>query len=64
MSVGKKLFVGNLPFSTSDQELERVFSEYGGLKAAFTVKEKGEVECQSDSRPAVRLSVRVSHSES
>ena len=62
MSVGKKLFVGNLPFSTSDQELEGVFSEYGELKAAFTVKEKGEVKRLSDLQP-VRLFTSKSQSQ-
>ncbi len=39
--VGKKLFVGNLSYDTSDKQLEEVFSEYGEVKACFTVKERG-----------------------
>ncbi len=41
--VGKKLFVGNLSYDTSDQQLEEVFSEYGEVKACFTVKERGQL---------------------
>ena len=37
----KTLFVRNLPYRTSDKELETVFCEYGPLKSCFTVKEKG-----------------------
>ena len=37
----KTLFVRNLPYGTSDKELEAVFCEYGELKSCFTVKEKG-----------------------
>ena len=37
----KTLFVRNLPYGTSDKELEAVFCEYGPLKSCFTVKEKG-----------------------
>ena len=38
---GKTLFVRNLPYRTSDGELESAFCEYGSLKSSFTVKEKG-----------------------
>ena len=37
----KTLFARNLPYGTSDKELEAVFCEYGELKSCFTVKEKG-----------------------
>ena len=39
----KTLFVRNLPFSTSDKELEDVFSEYGPIKRSFVVKDKGNL---------------------
>ncbi len=41
MSASKTLFVRNLPYSTSDTQLEELFSGHGQLKACFTVKEKG-----------------------
>ena len=34
------LFVRNLPYSTTDEELATVFGHYGTLKRCFTVKEK------------------------
>lgn len=35
------LFVQNIPYSTTDSELEEVFKAYGPLKACYTVKDKG-----------------------
>lgn len=37
----KTLFVRNLPYSTRDAELEKVFGHYGQIKSCFTVKKKG-----------------------
>lgn len=37
----RTLFVRNLPYSTTDDQLSSVFAEYGGVKTCFTVKEKG-----------------------
>ena len=34
------IFVGNLPFDTRDDQLEKVFSEIGPIKRAFIVKDK------------------------
>jgi RNA recognition motif-containing protein len=31
---GKKLYVGNLPFSTTDQELEDIFKQLGPVASA------------------------------
>jgi RNA recognition motif-containing protein len=36
------LFVGNLPYSVTDAELEAVFKSYGSLRSCYTVKHKGE----------------------
>jgi RNA recognition motif-containing protein len=38
----KTLFVGGLPYSTSDAELEELFSDFGPVKTSFTVKEPGK----------------------
>lgn len=38
----KVLFVRNLPFSTTDQDLENVFSEIGPIKRCFVIRDKGE----------------------
>ena len=45
---GRTLFVRNLPYGTSDKELESAFCECGLLKSCFTVKEKGahQKECK------------------
>ena len=38
--MGSKLYVGNLSFDTTDQELEQVFSEYGEIASAIVVKDR------------------------
>lgn len=35
-----KLFVGNLPFSTSDSELIRIFSEFGEIHEAVVIRDR------------------------
>ncbi|XP_003383450.1 PREDICTED: RNA-binding protein 28-like [Amphimedon queenslandica] len=40
------LFVRNLPYSTTDEVLQTVFSPYGKLRRAFVVKNKGESQCR------------------
>ena len=37
----RTLFVRNLPYSTSDEDLKSVFEKYGTIKSCFTVKDKG-----------------------
>ena len=32
--MGKRLYVGNLPWSTDSSELQRLFEEYGGVRSA------------------------------
>ncbi len=51
-----KLFVGGLPFSTTDQELNDMFAQYGKVLSATVIKDKftdrskgfGFVEFESD----------------
>ncbi len=38
--MGSKLYVGNLSFDTTDQELEQAFSEYGEIASAIVVKDR------------------------
>ena len=38
--MGTKLYVGNLSFSTTDQELEQAFSEYGEVVSATVVRDR------------------------
>ena len=39
----RTLFVRNLPYSTSDDQLSSVFVKYGAIKSCFTVKDKGKM---------------------
>lgn len=51
-----KLFVGGLPFSTTDDELQQAFAEYGAVASAVVIKDRdsgrskgfGFVEFESD----------------
>ena len=38
--MGKKLYIGNLNFDTTDEELEGAFSEFGELVSAIVVKDR------------------------
>jgi len=38
--MSKKIFVGNLPFSTTDADLERLFSEYGSCDSARVITDR------------------------
>jgi len=38
--MGKRLFVGNLPFSTTSEDLERLFSEVGTCESAKVVTDR------------------------
>lgn len=37
---GRKLFVGGLPYSTSDRQLETLFSNYGTVESARVVTDR------------------------
>ena len=38
--MGRKLYVGNLSFDTTDQQLEQSFSEYGEIASATVVRDR------------------------
>ncbi len=38
--MGKKLYIGNLSFDTTDEELEQAFSEFGEIASAIVVKDR------------------------
>ncbi len=55
--MGKKLYVGNLPFSMSGSDLEQLFSQHGSVTSAQVISDRetgrskgfGFVEMSSDS---------------
>ncbi|ESO84060.1 hypothetical protein LOTGIDRAFT_229578 [Lottia gigantea] len=42
----KTLFVRNLPFTATDEQLENVFNEIGPVQRCFVVRKKGEEKCK------------------
>ena len=38
--MGKKLFVGGLPFATTNEELEKLFSEVGTVESATVITDR------------------------
>jgi RNA recognition motif-containing protein len=62
--MGKKLFVGNLPFSANDAELQQLFSQAGTVTSAKVVTDRdtgrskgfGFVEMSSDAEAAAAIS--------
>lgn len=38
--MSKKLFVGSLPFSVSNEELQKLFETYGEVTSAVVIKDK------------------------
>jgi RNA recognition motif-containing protein len=38
--MGKRLYVGNLPWSTDSTELQRLFEEYGGVRSAEVMMDR------------------------
>lgn len=39
-SMSKKLFVGSLPFSTTNEELQKLFEPYGEVTSAVVIRDK------------------------
>ncbi|MBI3540541.1 MAG: RNA-binding protein, partial [Deltaproteobacteria bacterium] len=62
--MGKKLYVGNLPFSTTDAELQQIFAEVGTVESAQVITDRfsgrskgfGFVEMSSDAEAAEGIS--------
>lgn len=58
--MGKRLFVGSLPYSTTDEQLSELFAKAGTVESATVVKDKfsgrskgfGFVEMSSDDEAA------------
>ncbi len=58
--MGKKLFVGNLPFSATDSSLEQIFAQVGTVESAKVISDRdtgrskgfGFVEMSSDAEAA------------
>jgi RNA recognition motif-containing protein len=58
--MGKRIYVGNLPFSVSDSDLQEVFQQYGTVESARVIKDRdtsrskgfGFVEMASDQEAA------------
>jgi cold-inducible RNA-binding protein len=40
MTVGKKLYVGNLTYQVSESDLEQLFSEYGTVQSAQVIQDR------------------------
>lgn len=38
--MGKKIYVGNLPWSTTSAELEQMFSEHGAVRSAEVISDR------------------------
>jgi RNA recognition motif-containing protein len=38
--MGKKLYVGNLPYSVSDSDLQRLFEEHGSVVSAQVIMDR------------------------
>jgi len=65
----KRLFVGNLPFTTTDEDLQNLFASFGEVNSARVIKEKqtdrsrgfGFVEMASE--PAVRAMTELNDSD-
>jgi RNA recognition motif-containing protein len=64
LTVGKKLYVGNLTYQVSDSDLEQLFSEFGSVQSAqvITDRETGrskgfgfvEMSSEAEANAAVR----------
>jgi RNA recognition motif-containing protein len=63
--LGKKLYVGNLPYSTNDADLRALFEKYGQVQSASVISDRetgrsrgfGFVEMDPDAADAARQAV-------
>jgi RNA recognition motif-containing protein len=62
-----KLYVGNLPYQVTEEELRRIFGSYGAVKSAtvitdrFTGRSKGFGFVEMDSRAAAITAIESLH---
>lgn len=62
--MGKKLYVGNLPYTTSDSDLQQLFSQHGSVASAQVITDRetgrskgfGFVEMASDGEAQAAIS--------
>ncbi|UCG43758.1 MAG: RNA-binding protein [candidate division WOR-3 bacterium] len=67
--MGKRIFVGNLPFSATDAQLSELFAKHGEVSSAEIVKDKytdrsrgfGFVEMASNEEAAAAISALSGH---
>jgi RNA recognition motif-containing protein len=67
--MGKRIFVGNLPFSATDAQLSELFGQHGEVTSAEVVKDKytdrsrgfGFVEMASNEEAAAAISALSGH---
>jgi RNA recognition motif-containing protein len=63
-SVGKKLYVGNLSYSVTDQSLEELFAQFGAVRSAQVIQDRDtgrskgfgfvEMEDENGAREAIK----------
>ncbi len=46
MTTNNKIYVGNLPYSTIENELEDIFSQYGEVKELVLIKDRETDQCK------------------
>lgn len=62
--MGKKIYVGNLPYSANDQSLQSAFAEFGNVESAKVIMDRdsgrskgfGFVEMSTDDEAATAIS--------
>ena len=59
--MGKKLYVGNLSYNTSDSELQKMFEEYGTVQSAQVIMDRdtGRQKASASSRWAAMKTLKL-----